>query len=83
MLGAPSQRQSLRHVLVTALSFYNFQLGSIRCKHIVRWQCLSQIKARLLWLVENAFSPTKTQQAISGTSAATYKLKESNLAMIC
>ena len=49
-----------------------FQLGSIRCKHIVRWQHLSRIKARLLWLVENVFSPIKTQQATSGTSAATY-----------
>ena len=51
-------------------------LGSIRCKHIVRWQHLSQIKAILLWLDENVFSPIKTQQATSRTSAATYKLME-------
>ena len=55
---------------------YNFfdQLGSIRCKPIVRWQHLSRIKARLLWLAENVISPIKTQQATSGTSAATYKV---------
>ena len=39
-----------------------------------RWQHWSQIKARLLWLVENAFSQIKTQQAASGTSVATYEL---------
>ena len=53
-----------------------FKWGSIRCKHIAREQHLSQIKARLLWLDENVFSPIKTQQATSGTSAATYKLME-------
>ena len=51
-------------------------LGSIKCKHIVRWQHLSRIKARLYWLVENDFFPIKTQQATSGTSAATYELME-------
>ena len=50
--------------------------GSIRCKHVVRGQHLSQIKARLLWLVENVLSPIKTQQPKSGTSAATYRLME-------
>ena len=50
--------------------------GSIRGKHIVRGQHLSQIKARLLWLVENVISQIKTQQAISRTSAATDKLME-------
>ena len=50
--------------------------GSIRCKHIVRRQQLSQRKARLLWLVENAFSPIAVQQLTSGTSAATHKLME-------
>ena len=76
MLGAPSQRQSLRHVLETALSFNNLKLGSIRCKHIVRWQYLSQIKARLFGLVENIFFQLKMLQAKSGTSAATYDLME-------
>ena len=52
------------------------QLGAIRCKQIIRWQHLSRIKARLLWLAENAISPIKTHQAASGTSAATYKLME-------
>ena len=52
------------------------QWGSIRCKHVARWQHLSQIKARLFWLVENVFFPMKTQQAISGTSAATCQLME-------
>ena len=50
--------------------------GSIRCKHIVRWQHLSQIKARLFWLVENIFFQLKTLLAKSGTSAATYDLME-------
>ena len=64
--------------LIPTLAQYELksQLGSIRCKQIVRWQHLSQIKARLLWLVENVFSPIKTQQATSGTSAATNKLME-------
>ena len=48
--------------------------GSIRCKHVARWQHLSLIKARLLWLVENVFSPIKMPS--SGTSAVTYKLME-------
>ena len=48
----------------------------ISCEHIVRWQHLSQIKDRLFWPVENVFSFTKTQQAKSGTSVATYKLME-------
>ena len=52
------------------------QWGSIRCKLVFRWQHLSQIKARLLWLVENVFFLMKTQQAISGTSAATCQLME-------
>ena len=52
------------------------KLGSITCKNIVRGQHLSPIKARLLWLVENVFSPIKMQQATSGTSAATYELME-------
>ena len=51
-----------------------FQLGSIRCKHVVRWQHLSWINARLLWLVEDVISPIKMQQATSLSSAATYKL---------
>ena len=49
---------------------------SIRSKHIVRWQHLSQIKAWLFWLVENIFFQLKTQQSKSGTCAATYKLME-------
>ena len=53
-----------------------FKWGSIRCKHIAREQHLSQIKARLLRLVENVFSPIKMQQATSGTNAATYTLME-------
>ena len=52
------------------------KLGSIRCKHVVRWQHLSRIKAKLLWLFENVLSPIKKQQATSRTSAATYKLME-------
>ena len=52
------------------------QLGSIRCKHIARWQDLSQIKARLLWLAENVLSQIKTQQPTSRTSAAAYELME-------
>ena len=40
------------------------------------WQHLSQIKARLFWIVENVFFLMKTQQALSGTSAATCKLME-------
>ena len=34
----------------------------------------AQIKTRLLRLVENVFSPIKTQQATSATRATTYKL---------
>ena len=52
------------------------QRGSIRCKHVIRWQPLSRKKARLFWIVENVFFLMKTQQAISGTSAATCKLME-------
>ena len=52
------------------------KLGSIRCKQIVGWQHLCRIKARLLWLLEKVFPPIKTQQATSGTSAATYKVME-------
>ena len=48
-------------------------LGSIRCKHSVRWQHLSQIKASSLWLAENVFSPIKTERATSEASAATNK----------
>ena len=40
--------------------------GSIRWKHVVRGQNLSQIKARLLWQVENVLSLIKTQQPTSG-----------------
>ena len=36
-------------------------LGSIRCKHVDRWEHLSKIKARLFWPVENIFSLTKAQ----------------------
>ena len=57
-------------------SFFKKKLGSISCKHIVRWQHLSQIKAWSFWLVEIVFFHIKTQQTISGTSAATYKLTE-------
>ena len=62
--------------------FSLLQSGFIRCKHIVRWQHLSRIKARLLWLVENVFSPIKMQQATSGTSAATYELMEPHCTII-
>ena len=58
-----------------------FQLGSVRCIHIVRWQHLSRIKARLFWLAKNVFSPIQMQQATSGTSAATYELMEPHLLM--
>ena len=75
---------SIKHLLYSKINHIErhmiglmlIQLGSIRCKHIVRWQHLSQIKARLLWLVKNVFSTIKTQQATSGTCAATYKLME-------
>ena len=56
--------------------FIAVELGSIICKQIIRWQHLFRIKARLLWLAENVISPIKTQQATSGTSAATYKVME-------
>ena len=36
----------------------------------------AQVKARLFWLLENASSSIKMQQAKSGTSAATCKLME-------
>ena len=36
-----------------------WNLGSIRCKHIVRWDHLSQVKARLFWLVVNVFFQRK------------------------
>ena len=52
------------------------QWGSIKCKHIVRWQHLSQIKARLFWLVENVFFQMKTILAIAETSSENYKLME-------
>ena len=52
------------------------ELGSIRRKHIIRWQHLSRIKARLLWRVEKVFFPIKTQQGTSVTSAATFELME-------
>ena len=55
---------------------WGIQWGSIRCKRVIRWQHLSQIKARLFWIVENVFFLMKTQQAISETSAATCKLME-------
>ena len=64
----------LRHNLVGSC-----QWVSIRCKHVARWQ---QIKARLFWLAENVVLPMKTQQAISGTSAATYKLMEPLLTIV-
>ena len=48
--------------------------GYISYKYIVKRKDLSQIKAWSFWLVENLFFPLNTQQAISGTSAATYKL---------
>ena len=38
-----------------------------QCKHIVRWQHLSQIKARLFWLIENVFFLIKTQQVCAAT----------------
>ena len=57
-------------------SLFVKRLGSVRCKHIVRWQHLSQIKVMLLWLDENVFSLIKTQQATYRTSAAAYKLME-------
>ena len=50
--------------------------GSIRCKHTVRWQHLSQIKARLFWLVENIFFQLKMLQAKTGTGTAPYDLME-------
>ena len=63
-------------------TIWSKQLGSIRCKHIIiRWQHLSQVKARFLWLLENIFSSIKTQRAKSGTSA-TFKLMEP-LALLC
>ena len=55
-----------------------FECGSIRCKHIVRWQHLSQMKARLLWLVKKNFFQLKTLQAKSRISAATYDLMETH-----
>ena len=60
----------------SSLSHPRLNWGRIGCKYIARWQHLSQIKAGLLWLVENVFSTIKTQQATSGTNAATYKLME-------
>ena len=66
-----SQIQHLR-----SQSDHSSKLGFIRCKDIVRWQHLTQIKAGLFWLVENVFSLIKTQQAKSRTSAVTDKLME-------
>ena len=54
----------------------NFELGFIRCKHVIRWQHLSWIKDGLLWLAENVISQIKMQKATSVTSAATCKLIE-------
>ena len=56
---------------MTKLKFLNCW-GSIKCKHIVGWQHLSQIKARLFWLVVNIFFQLETLQAKSWTSATTY-----------
>ena len=55
-------------------SLFVKRLGSVRCKHIIRWQHVSQIKARSFWLVENIFFSMETKQAVTGTSAATYVL---------
>ena len=71
-----NQEKMLMSKKKEARSGRSSQWGSIRCKHVVRGQHLSQIKARLLWLVENVLSPIKTQQPKSGTSAATYRLME-------
>ena len=49
------------------------QLGSIRCEHNVRWQYLSQMKMCHFSQL-HFFLPIKTRQAISGTTAATYKV---------
>ena len=62
--------------LMRVAFFGTGQGGSIRCKHIVRGQHISQIKAMLLGQVDSVFSHIKAQQATSGTSAATYKLME-------
>ena len=50
-----------------------YKLGSISCQQISRWQHLSPIKVRLLWLAKNVISPIKMQLA---TSAAIYKVME-------
>ena len=50
-------------------------LFSVRCKHNISWQHLSQKKGRLLKPVE-FFFPIKMQQARSGKSAASYKLMQ-------
>ena len=51
-------------------------LGSIRRKHNVRWQHLSLIKEVSFELTLFFFLLLKTERAISGTSAATFKVME-------
>ena len=70
------KKETGKHLCWSSLSHPRLNWGCIGCKYIARWQHLSQIKATLLWPVENVFSPIKTQQATSGTNAATYKLME-------
>ena len=51
-----------------------YKLGSIRCKHNVRWQHLSQMKDGSFLVSFIFFLLIKTQHTLSGTSAATYKV---------
>ena len=56
--------------------WHDGKLGSIRSKYSVGWLHLSQMKVRLYEQVDIFAFQMKTQQVISGTSAATYKVME-------
>ena len=57
--GVDVQSWQVLHVR-NQLHLFMQQWGSIRCKHVVRGQHLSQIKARLLWLgLKNLSTTTK------------------------
>ena len=55
------------------------QLGSISRKFTIRSRHLSKIKYGLFCFRQNNFLVVQTQQAICGTSAATYEMTEPHL----
>ena len=63
--GVDVQSWQVLHVR-NQLHLFMQQWGSIRCKHVVRGQHLSQMKARLLWLALKNFCTTKRNSLHQG-----------------